>query len=508
MIGDYRQFLRGREGRSALLGLMGTVLVTVGSFGAGATRVHDRPLEAAHLSWLRYGHGLSLATTLFWVGVAILVIAWIRLGRAALAGRLRALDVGGTVALWSVPLLIAVPLYSRDAYSYLAQGALLRDGFDPYAVGPVADPSPLLDDVSSVWTTTTAPYGPLALLIGRVVTTIFGDDVMGGTIGLRIAFLPGLALIVWGVAALAKHFGANPAVSLWFAVLNPLVVLHLVGGVHNESLMVGFMVAGLALVLRGRHVSGVALITAGTAVKATAGLALPFVVWIWYHHRRAAADGDSPATGSSASRLAPVLDFVQVAVRTGAVFVAVFAVFSAIAWVGLGWLTAAAGSTKIINYLTLPTIAAHVLSILAWPFVGTVFLAPILAVARTAAMALLGVVLVVTWWRYRQNDYRNVQGVLICLIAMCVLYAAALPWYYTWPLAVAGAFTLGRRALAFITMCSVWLLGAFLPNGGITMYSIGTTALVLAVAALATVSLFQPDPLKLRPRLGLEPAVA
>ena len=37
------------------------------------------------------------------------------------------------------------------------------------------------------------------------------------------------------------------------------------------------------------------------------------------------------------------------------IFVAVFAVLSWLAGVGLGWLTALAGSVKIINWLTVPT---------------------------------------------------------------------------------------------------------------------------------------------------------
>ena len=40
-----------------------------------------------------------------------------------------------TTGFWLAPLLLSVPVFSRDTYSYLAQGALLRDGFDPYLVG-------------------------------------------------------------------------------------------------------------------------------------------------------------------------------------------------------------------------------------------------------------------------------------------------------------------------------------------------------------------------------------
>ena len=69
-------------------------------------------------------------------------------------------------------------------------------------------------------------------------------------------------------------------------MLNPLVIIHLMGGVHNEMLMVGLMAAGIALTFERRHCGGIALIAVGMAVKATAGLALPFMVWVWMRHLR------------------------------------------------------------------------------------------------------------------------------------------------------------------------------------------------------------------------------
>lgn len=491
----YSAFLRSAEGRPALLGLLGAVLATVGSFGAGAVRVHDTQLEATHLSWLRFGHGLVLSSVLFWAGIALLMIAWIRFGRAALAGRAEARQVAGTVALWIVPLLVAVPLYSRDAYSYLAQGALLRDGYDPYVDGPVMNPNGLLDDVSGIWTTTTAPYGPLFILIARVVTGVLGDNVLAGVIALRLVMLPGIALSVWGVAKLARHFGTQPAVSLWLAVLNPLVIVHLVGGVHNEALMVGLMVAGIALVLDRRHLIGVAVIVTAVAVKGTAAIALPFVVWIWYHHRRR----DRPDEGVARSYGAAIGASI-------ALFVGLFAAFSLIAGVGLGWTTALAGSIKIINYITLPTAIAQLFAFAAAPFTD-LHLAPILIVTRALGIAALAITLVALWWRFRQDERRNVMGILLGLLAVCVLSPASLPWYYTWPLAVAGAFTWSRRTLAIIAGLSVWLMAVFMPTGSIGLYSLWNVALAAALGALAGWSLLRPDPLQVRPKLGLAPAV-
>ena len=259
-----------------LLGCLGAALITMGGLGAGSTKQHDPLLETLHLSWLRYGHGLVLSSILLWVGVALMLSAWLWLGRRALAGDASDYVMVASAAFWLTPLLLSVPLFSRDTYSYLAQGALLRDGLDPYAVGPIDNPNPLLDNVSPIWTITTAPYGPAFIMIARLVTMLVGDHVIVGTMLLRLCMLPGLALLIWATPRIARHVGANVAIALWICVLNPLVIIHLMGGVHNEMLMVGLMAAGVALTFDRRPIAGIAVVAVGMAVKATAGLALPF----------------------------------------------------------------------------------------------------------------------------------------------------------------------------------------------------------------------------------------
>ena len=56
---------------------------------------------------------------------------------------------------------------------------------------------------------------------------------------LRLCMLPGPALLIWAPPRLAQHLGANGSTALWICVLNPMVLIHLMGGVHNEMLMVG-----------------------------------------------------------------------------------------------------------------------------------------------------------------------------------------------------------------------------------------------------------------------------
>ena len=204
-------FATSPEARPALLGFLGAVLITAGGLGAGSTRLHDPLLESLHLSWLRFGHGLVLSSVLLWGGVALMLFAWLWLGRSVIDGSAREYTMVATTGFWLAPLLLSVPVFSRDTYSYLAQGALLRDGFDPYAVGPVDNPNSLLDNVSPIWTTTTAPYGPAFILVAKFVTMLVGDHVIAGTMVLRLCMLPGLALLIWAAPRLARHVGANGA---------------------------------------------------------------------------------------------------------------------------------------------------------------------------------------------------------------------------------------------------------------------------------------------------------
>ncbi|WP_258081196.1 alpha-(1-_6)-mannopyranosyltransferase A [Nocardia nova] len=493
-------FFRSPEGHAALLGFWGAVLITFGGLGAGAVRRSDPLLEAAHLSWLRFGHGYALATIVVWLGVLSMIIAWVRLGRITIGTGARR-GPGSTVTLnelrvivgiWILPLLFAVPMFSQDVYSYLAQGALLRDGFDPYKVGPVVNPGVLLDNVSPVWTTTTAPYGPIFLLMGQAITSITGDNVVAGTIAMRLVMLPGLALMMWAVPHMTKHLGGKPTVALWLAVLNPLVLIHLIGGVHNEMLMVGLMAAGIALVLERHHAAGIVVVAIGVAIKATAGVALPFLVWIWMIHERErrAAENKGPLPH-------PIRTFVKIAGLGVSVFAVVFVAASAAAGVGIGWLTALSGSKKIINWLSLPTIMAHMVT-----WVTPLNLGEVLVWTRGLCALALVAILVWTWWRYKSSERDAVMGILIAFVAIVILSPAALPWYYSWPLALAAGFAMSTTTLMILVGLCTWLMLVFQPGGSIGLYNVWHVAAATFVAVVAALSLRKVDPLRLRADSG------
>lgn len=476
-------FASSSSAKPALLGLAGAVLITLGGLGAGSTRQHDPVLETLHLSWLRFGHGLVLSSILLWGGVALMLIAWLWLGRRVVDRTATEYTMVATTGFWLAPLLLSVPVFSRDTYSYLAQGALLRDGFDPYVVGPIANPNPLLDDVSPIWTTTTAPYGPAFILVAKFVTMVVGDNVVAGTMLLRLCMLPGLVLLIWAAPRVARQVGASGAAALWICVLNPLVIIHLMGGVHNEMLMVGLMMAGLALALNRHPVAGVAVVVVAVAVKATAGLALPFTVWIWMRQIR-------ERRGYSAPRA-----FATATAAGLALFVAVFAVLSWVAGVGVGWLNAlAAGNVKIINWLTLPTAVANLTNAIGGLFLPVNFYA-VIDVTRIVGIAVIAISLPLLWWRFRHTDREALVGIAAVMGVFVLLVPAALPWYYTWPLAVLSALAQSRSAIALIAGFSTWIMVIFKPDGAHGMYSWVHVLLAAGCAVVAWNSLARaPQP--------------
>lgn len=453
-----KQFTLTPQARPALVGALGAALITAGGLGAGSTRINDPVLESLHLSWLRFGHGLVLSSVLLWGGVALMLIAWLWLGRRVIDRTATVYTMVVTAGFWLLPLLLSVPVFSRDTYSYLAQGALLRDGLDPYAVGPIDNPNSLLDNVSPIWTTTTAPYGPAFILVAKFVTMLVGNDVVAGTMLLRLCMLPGLILLIWAAPRVARHVGANGAAALWICALNPLVIIHLMGGVHNEMLMVGLMMAGIALCFSGRMVSGVALLAVAVAVKATAGLALPFMVWVWM---RALRDRRG---------YPPVRAFAAAAAMSLLVFGTVFVVMSLLAGVGLGWLTALAGSVKIINWLTIPTATANVINSVGGLFTTVNFYA-VLETTRVIGIAIIAISAPVLWWRFRHTDREALVGIAALMVIVVLFVPAALPWYYTWPLAVAAALAQSRSAIALIAGLSTWIMVIWKPDGAHGMYS-------------------------------------
>ena len=155
---------------------------------------------------------------------------------------------------WSVPLLFGMPLASSDLYSYAAQAQLARHGLDPYTTTPAdlpaVDLGKFLDNVAWKWVDTPSPYGPLWVAVSKWVAALTGNHALISVLLLRLLPFAAIVLTARLLPVLAGRYGRRADLALWLAIGNPLILVHAVGGGHNDAVMVALIVAGLVLVSR------------------------------------------------------------------------------------------------------------------------------------------------------------------------------------------------------------------------------------------------------------------
>jgi len=467
-----------------LLGFLGSLLLAFGGLGAGGVLVHDPILGGTPFAAWRFGHGYDLAVMVVYLGLALEVWSWVLLGREVLARRANARAVLTTSAVWLLPMLVTPPLFTRDVYSYLAQGTMPLRGFDPYGGGPDVLSGPVLDNVHWFWQDTPAPYGPLFILIAKGIASVTGENMIAGVLLMRLAMLVGLGLFVAALPGLTRHLGGRLPVTLWIAVANPVMVIHLVGGPHNDLLLVGLLSLGSLLVLNRKHAAGIALVTLAMAVKASAGVALPFLVLVWA----------ARLSGQQRTRI------IKATAAGIAVFLPVFAACTLGAQVGLGWLPALNAPAMIVNWLSLSTGAGELIyNIVSWA-IGGLPKTPFFTVTRIIGAVALLTIGVRQWLASRDGGPDAVRRAGIVLLLVALLSPATLPWYYTWGMALLAGTAWTARRMQVVLFVSCFLVIAAFPDGEVSLYAFGYLLLVLAGALVAAISLRKPDPLRLRSR--------
>jgi alpha-1,6-mannosyltransferase len=357
-----------------------------------------------------------------WVlGTALLIGAW-WWGRHVVPSTRWALVTAG---LWVLPVLPFLPLGSADVYSYACQGYVQHAGGDPYAMGVQGFGCPWLESVATSWRDSPAPYGPLFLILAGWAVGLAGGSLAGVVAGLRVVALAGLALTALALPVLARRSGRDPARAVWLVLACPLVLVHLVSGAHNDALMIGLIVSGLALAASARRplplvAAGLVLGLAG-AGKATAVVVLPFAVLA------AAAPG---RRGSPV----PLRALWRPAAAVGGGALLATAVLSLVSGRGFGWVAGLARSGDSVTWGSPSTAVGLTVDLVVRLLGGEIDAVP---VTRALGIVLLAVVLAVLWWRARSGGALPGAGLALAATVLCA--PVFHPWYATWPLAVLAA---------------------------------------------------------------------
>lgn len=469
---------RLRDDHVVRLGLLGTVLLALASWARGPYRAPGPLDDVPVLGWLRLSHpGRTLSTIVFYVGIVVLVTAWLRLGRRMTPHGAPATSWLWRVgALWGAPLLVGLPLASRDVYSYLAQGQLALSGLDPYTQGPAYLPGPLLDAVSTTWWLTPAPYGPGFLTIAEQVSRVSGGGVLLGVVVMRVLAVVSLVALAVLVRRLAVTVGVDPARATWLAVLNPLLLVHGLGGLHNEVLIVPLVLAGFALALGRRPLLGAVLVALAAAIKVTAIVALPFIAVLWVlRHRQLGTPGH-------------VRSLLGAFVAVGAVGVGVLSALSLLTGYGFTWLTAIGASTSHGSRLSVTSMLGTPVGDLAARFGGLQAGEGAESLVHLAGLGLAAWLCATLLLRRVGRADEVLLRCGLAMLAVAVLGPVFHPWYLLPGLALVAAGGARARTTTALVWTTLVLAVLVRPGGSEVLRADYPLDLVVAALALATVA--------------------
>jgi glycosyl transferase family 87 len=341
---------------------------------------------------------------------------------------------------------VAPVLLSHDVYSYLDYARLgAVHGLDPYIHPPLDAPGdPAFAKVA--WTEATSAYGPLFTLATYPLAWL--------PVGLAIAVLKAVAaLSVLGLAAVVARIaawrGVDPLRAAAFVALNPLVLVHVVGGAHNDGLTLLLAMLAVAAILSAREASGGAALVAAAAIKSSALFIAPFALAATvnqglmgrkyaYMERNRAVDHEGIV-----NRLGPA-----VRLALGAALSAAAIIITAYLAFGWEWLHAfglAGENQGRTSYMSIPITVARLSG-----------LDP--GAVRFAALVLfLSLVLKLLLWTWRGHDW--VRASAWAAFGLLLASAWLLPWYLIWPLPLVAISR--DRALWLLTLAlTAYQLGA------------------------------------------------
>ncbi|WAJ47282.1 polyprenol phosphomannose-dependent alpha 1,6 mannosyltransferase MptB [Mycobacterium sp. Aquia_216] len=485
--------------RTRLFGAAGTVLMAIGALGAGARPVVQDPTFGVRLLNLP-SRIQTVSLTMTTVGAVMMALAWLMLGRFALGKRqMSRSDLDRTLMLWMLPLLIAPPMYSKDVYSYLAQSQISVEGLDPYKVGPASGLGlghVFTLSVPSVWRETPAPYGPLFLWIGRGISALTGENIVAAVLCHRLVVLAGVVMIVWATPRLARRCGVAEVSALWLGAANPLLLMHLVAGIHNEAPMLGLMLIGAEFALRGIDsprlwpaswrrfgpdweplgmlLAGSILIILSSQVKLPSLLALGFV------------------TMALAYRCGGNLRALLLA--GGGMGTLSLAVMGLVGWasgLGFGWMFTLGTANVVRSWMSPPTLLALA--------TGQVGILLGLGDHTTAVLALtrfIGVLIImvlVSWLLLAvfRGRLHPIGGLGVALGICVLLFPVVQPWYLLWaiiPLAC-WATRAGFRETVIVITLVVGIFGPTANGDRFALFQILDATLASAVVVAILVAL-------------------
>ncbi|HWH20003.1 MAG TPA: glycosyltransferase 87 family protein [Solirubrobacterales bacterium] len=360
------------------------------------------------------------------------------LGVLVAAPRLGVRVVGALIVVAVVAFACAPVLLSHDAFSYVDYARLgAKHGLDPYVNAPEAAPNdPAFAHVT--WTETPSAYGPLFTIATYPLAWL--------PVWAAVAILKAVAAIsvlglAWVVSRLAAWRGVDETQAAAFLALNPLVLVHVVGGAHNDGLAMLLAMLGVAALVIRKEASSGALLVASAAIKSSSLFVAPFAFIETLRDSMSMGRKPDHMTG-----FRPINRFVGGALGAGVLLAA--AGYVAFGWHWLHAFGLAGENQGRTSHLSIPVTFSRLTGI----DEGAV---------RVAALAIFGVavvwLLVKTW-----QGFDWIRASAWAGFGLLLATSWLLPWYLVWPLPLA-AVARDRRLAVLLLALTAYQLGARIP---------------------------------------------
>ncbi|WP_298585085.1 polyprenol phosphomannose-dependent alpha 1,6 mannosyltransferase MptB [uncultured Kocuria sp.] len=281
------RYVSGAPLRTVIMGTVGSVMLLVGSLGVGWLASVSPLRQAPVIIGMRFTTtGVIVSILLLAVGGMLLIREWLRLGQ-----KLNRWEPGSgrwvlaAIAAWSAPMLVTIPLFSRDVYSYIGQGRVMANGLNPYEHGVSTIDNFFQLGADQMWSESPPPYGPLFLWLEQFVVAVTGADPDAAVLWFRGLCVLAVIACMWLIPRLARLHGINPARALWLSVANPLFLTNFIVSVHNDAIMIALALGGTYAAAVHRNwrggLLGTTLVTLSVAIKPITLVFLPFIGLLW-----------------------------------------------------------------------------------------------------------------------------------------------------------------------------------------------------------------------------------
>jgi hypothetical protein len=425
----------------------------------------------------------SNGTTLRWLfTIALLVMYLAYVLVLSSAPSLSARWVIGAILAVHVVYLVAPPMALTDVFNYINYGRMeIVHHLNPYTTTPISEPHDDPAFALSNWHQLLSPYGPTFTLITFAVVPL---GVAGSFWALKALFMLTSLAIIFLVWKCAVRLGRSPVRAIALVGLNPIVLVWGLGGVHNDFLMVLFLVLGYYLLLRDPDL--LPLIGSSRADRADAS---------------PAADGGAPAVSAGGAGLLSrarglLLPLSAVQLGAGAAFAVGTSIKAsggivipvvlaallrrprALVQVLIGMIVAsmllAAASLSAFG-LHIPDLSTQSVLVTAESMPNLIGLA--IGVGGESAgvrlfveAALLSSLIAGCWYSWRRRDAITPAGWVN--VALILTLSWVLPWYVLWILPLA-AMSASRRLRVAAVLVGLFLVITWAPASGLLWSGIG-----------------------------------